>query len=427
MAISGGVDSTALLHYMKSREKECGYTLCAVHCEHGIRGEESLQDQAFVEAFCGQLNVPLFTFACDCVKKAKEEKLSLETAARAFRLQCFSEIIQSGRADVIATAHHVSDLAETVLFRLARGTALHGVGGMKERQGMFIRPFLSWTKEEIYAYAKEHGLAYRTDATNAQTDATRNKLRLQVFPALKEAVEGAEKNLVRFANRAAEDDALLYQLSQELIASKNGQPFVKASVYKPLFTRACLTVLRELGVTHDYTSVHLDALFSLLELEKGACVHLPRRVVARKEKDGIVLFYAVEKQTPIKACAPFTENGFDGGRYAVSVQKTPVDALETVGKILCLDSRKLPKDAVFRFRRAGDWMRTAGGKKTLKKFFNEREIPTEERAFLPLIAQENGAEVYAVCGVEAAVAVKAENGEGVYVYLQKRPQGTDVI
>ena len=94
VAASGGVDSTALLHYLKSREKEDGFSLCAVHCEHGIRGEESVADQKFVEKLCKEWDIPLFVFREDCVKKSQREKSSLETAARDFRYACFEKLLR---------------------------------------------------------------------------------------------------------------------------------------------------------------------------------------------------------------------------------------------------------------------------------------------------------------------------------------------
>ena len=248
MAISGGVDSVSLLHYLKAREAECGYLLCAVHCEHGIRGEESLADARFVEEFCKEQGVPLYTFSEDCPTRAKRDKQSLETAARAFRQECFSGLLTCKKADFIATAHHKNDDAETVLFRLMRGTSLTGVGGMVEMNGAILRPFLTWTREEIVGYAKQNGLSYRVDSTNFETDATRNKLRLQVLPLMEESVPGAVENLVRFSRIASEDDALLYEYAEGLLTEKNGEITVAFCEKKPLFRRACLLALKGLGV-----------------------------------------------------------------------------------------------------------------------------------------------------------------------------------
>jgi len=160
VAVSGGVDSVSLLHWLKGRETEYGYTLCAVHCEHGIRGEDSLRDARFVCEFCKNLGIELYNFSEDCPKRAERNKQSLETAARAFRIECFGRLLAEGKADIIATAHHKNDDAETVLFRLLRGTSLTGVGGISANNGQIIRPFLSWTRAEIEAYAKENGLDF---------------------------------------------------------------------------------------------------------------------------------------------------------------------------------------------------------------------------------------------------------------------------
>ncbi len=419
VAISGGVDSTALLHFLQNNRKAGGYSLCAVHCEHGIRGQESLLDQAFVEGVCRQWDVPLYVFSCNCVEKAQTEKCSLETAARNFRRDCFTRLVAEQKADYVATAHHSLDEAETVLFRLARGTSLHGASAMKEHDGFFIRPFLTWSKEKILAYAQEHDLQFCVDSTNLQTDATRNKLRLEVLPALSQAVDGAVENLARFARVAEEDDALLYAMSEGLLTATADGCAVAFDERKPLFTRACLLALKKMGVERDYTGAHLQALFDLQKLERGAKISLPCGIVAEKQKQAVAFFACrEEEQNDMQdAMAPFTENGFDGGRYAVKVSFSPPVCLLSGWKTLQFDLDKLPKSAVFRFRRAGDTMQTFGGGKTLKKFLNEREISPKERAFLPLIAQPTGKQVYAVCGVEIAKSVCVDENTKRIVYV----------
>ena len=429
VAISGGVDSTALLHYLKTCEKEVGFSLSAVHCEHGIRGEESLADAVFVQALCKKWNVPLFAFSEDCPKRAKRERISLETAARDFRLESFSSLVKENKVDFIATAHHLSDEAETVLFRLARGTSLSGVKGMEERNGYLLRPFLDWTKEEILSYAKENNLSYCTDSTNLETDATRNKLRLNVFPALEEAVRGASVNLARFARYAAEDDKLLYEQSKSLLSvTPAGKTLVKFSEQKPLFRRACLMAMKGLGVEKDYTSAHLESVFSLQQSERGARICLPQGVIAQKSEKGIEFFLRAEEEILPPAPQtekPFNLSGFDGGRYAVNVSLTFTG--EEKGKVLRVDMDKLPKTAVFRFRKDGDVIKSFGGSKSLKKFFNEKKIPVKERAFLPLIAEKDGKEVFAVCGVEISDRVKItqETQSVLYITLQKKENFQD--
>ena len=422
VAISGGVDSVSLLHYLRGQEKECGYTLCAVHCEHGIRGEESLADARFVEELCLQQGVPLYRFSEDCPARAKRDKQSLETAARNFRQECFTSLLLEGKADFIATAHHKNDDAETVLFRLMRGTSLTGVGGMTAVSGKIIRPFLSWTRAEIEAYAQQNGLSYREDGTNFELDATRNKLRLNVLPLMEEAVPGTVDNLVRFSQLALEDDGLLYEYAKELLMEDKGGVTVAFCDKKPLFRRACLLVLKRMGLERDYTALHLESAYGLQMLERGARLSFPKGIEAEKTEKG-VRFYLPCKEAFIEKASvqKFTSKGFDGGRYEVIVSLSPMEEMDG-WRVLQVDGEKIPATAVYRFREEGDFIqRFGGGKKTLKKFFNEEKTPVAEREYLPLIAEECG-EVYVVCGVEISdkVKVTADTKKPLYISIRKK-------
>ena len=423
VAISGGVDSVCLLHSLKDLQKEFGFILSAVHCEHGIRGEDSLLDMRFVQSLCEGWGVPLFLFAEDCPARAAKGKVSLETAARAFRYACFASLVESGKADFIATAHHKNDDAETVLFRLARGTSLSGVGGIYEANGYLLRPFLSWTRAEIEEYAQKHALSYRVDRTNFETDATRNKLRLEVLPKLEEAINGACDSLVRFAKLASEDDELLYEYARPLLTVLDEGICVDFCEKKPLFRRACLLALKALGVEKDYTALHLESVYGLQSAERGARLDLPKGIVAEKTLEGI-FFYP--KRVFAIGCneeKPFDQQGFDGGRYEVKISSKPFEEDFSPWRVLRLDAEKLPKNALFRFRRDGDEMeRFGGGRKSLKKVLNEEKIPCRERAHLPLIAVDK--EVYAVCGVEISEKVKITDDTKSVLYIGLKKKDT---
>ena len=422
VAVSGGVDSVSLLHYLKGVETEFGFALCAVHCEHGIRGEESLADARFVEEFCLQQGVPLYRFSENCPARAKRDKQSLETAARNFRQECFASLLSNENVDFIATAHHKNDDAETVLFRLMRGTSLTGVGGMVEMNGKIIRPFLSWTRAEIEDYAKENGLAYRVDSTNCELDATRNKLRLSVLPMMEETVPGTVENLVRFSTLALEDDDLLYEYAKGLLSVGTDGVMVAFCDKKPLFRRACMMALKGLGVERDYTALHLENAYHLQGLERGARLSFPKGVEAEKTEKGVWFYKPCQEESVEKpATQNFTKNGFDGGRYEVKVSLNPIETGDG-WRILQVDGEKIPATAVYRFRQEGDFIqRFGGGKKTLKKFFNEEKTPVAEREYLPLIAEENG-EVYVVCGVEISEKVKvtADTKMPLFIAIRKK-------
>ncbi|MBQ8229254.1 MAG: tRNA lysidine(34) synthetase TilS [Clostridia bacterium] len=419
VAVSGGADSVALLHYLKTAEKQYGYTLCAVHCEHGIRGEESVADMRFVQELCKGWEVPLYTFAEDCPARSKRDKESLETAARNFRRESFSSLVLGGKADFIATAHHAGDEAETVLFRIARGASLTGAGGIAERSGYMIRPFLSWTKEEILEYVKKNALEYREDKTNADTRYARNKIRHEVLPKLEETVGGAAENIARFARLATEDDELLYEYANGLITETGGEYLVAFSEKKPLFRRACLTALKGLGADRDYTALHLQQAYALQDLRRGAKLDLPQEIEAERTENGVVFRKKTAWVAPERTAEqPFGEY-FDGGAYTVRVS----EICPKNGEFLRVDGDKIPQTAVFRFRKEGDKIeRFGGGGKSLKKFFNEKKIPVKEREYLPLIAEKESGEVYAVCGVEISekVKVRGETERVLYIVTEKK-------
>lgn len=425
MAVSGGADSVALLHYLNALKGKHGYLLCAVHCEHGIRGEESLADMEFVKALCKEWGVELYLFQEDCPARAKREKASLETAARNFRYQSFRTLVREGKTEYIATAHHKNDEAETTLFRLARGTSLGGMFAMKEESGYLLRPFLKWSKKDINAYIAENRLSYREDKTNQETDATRNKIRIEVLPKLEEAVPGATENIVRFASLAYEDDNLLYELAEGLLSRDEDGYEIAFSDKKPLFTRACLLAFKGLGLEKDYTSAHLDSVFALQQSERGARLDLPQNIRAERRGRSVYIYiHKEEVYPPLGEEKAFAIGVYDGGRYEVTVGfEEP--AFEDGGwKILRLDGEKIPQSAVFRFRKEGDKIKAfSGDTKPLKKLFNEKKISVRERGYIPLIAERESGEVYAVCGVEISEKVKVEESTKKVLYITLRKRG----
>jgi len=410
VALSGGRDSIALAHFLIAHQKDGNYFLSAVNCEHGIRGEESLRDSAFVSDFCKKHSLPLYTFSEDCLKKAREEKISVETAARLFRYGCFEKLLAEGAADEIATAHHADDNAETVLFNICRGTSLSGLKGIADRKG-FVRPFISVTREEIDRYIKENALSYVEDSTNGEENATRNIIRRRVLPVLKENIHGAVKNISRLSSLAREDDEFLYSLSEKYLTIKGGAAYIDISAPRPLFFRAALTAIKGFGIEKDYTSEHLLSLFNLAKNESGSMISLPAGYTAIREYDKVCIY--------IKGIKPTIALPFAVGKTVIGGREVEItsEKKEGKGKTLRFDVSAIPEGAVFRFRRDGDiFKKFGGGTKKLKEFFCEKKIPLKERDLIPLIAKDN--EVLAVCGVEISDKIKCVGTESRYIVLR---------
>jgi len=189
VAVSGGADSTALLVILSELRETLGFDLVALHVDHGLR-RESASDRAFVEALAARLGVPCVARRFR-IRRRKGE--SLEMAARRVRLGFFAEQTASLGLDAVATAHHADDLAETFLMRLARGSGPEGLAGLKPVSRLpgitFVRPFLGLTHADLIAFLERRGIAWREDATNADTSIPRNNVRHVVLPFLREHLD----------------------------------------------------------------------------------------------------------------------------------------------------------------------------------------------------------------------------------------------
>ena len=180
VACSGGADSVALLRILL----DLNYPCIALHCNFHLREEESNRDEAFVQQLCAQWGCKLLIKHFNTLDFAKEQKLSIETAARNLRYEWFEEVRQAENAEAIAVAHHEDDNIETSLLHLIRGTGIQGLTGMKPRNGQVIRPLLGVKRTDIEAYLQAKGIEFVTDSTNLQAACTRNKIRLQLLPLL---------------------------------------------------------------------------------------------------------------------------------------------------------------------------------------------------------------------------------------------------
>ncbi len=214
VALSGGADSVALLRLLL----DLGYSCEAAHCNFHLRGEESDRDEAFVITLCQQLGVRLHRKEFDTEAYALDRHISIEMAARDLRYAWFEELLDSNKLSAVAVAHHRDDSVETLLINLIRGTGIHGLQGIRPRNGRVVRPLLAVSRDEILSYLEELGQSYVTDSTNLQDDYVRNKIRLNVLPLLEEINPSAKQRIADTADHirmaysvydAAVSDALL--------------------------------------------------------------------------------------------------------------------------------------------------------------------------------------------------------------------------
>lgn len=222
VALSGGADSVALLHLLL----EMGFRVEAAHCNFHLRGEESNRDEQFVADLCERLQVPLHRAHFDTRDYAALHHVSIEMAARDLRYHYFQQLADDIGAETICVAHHRDDAVETFLMNLLRGSGIHGLTGMRQRNGRVVRPLLAVSRADIEAYLKSIGECFVTDSTNLQTDVLRNKIRLQLIPMLKQLQPKAVENIGQTADFMLEIEQLFdeqYALQRSQLLSDDGR------------------------------------------------------------------------------------------------------------------------------------------------------------------------------------------------------------
>ncbi len=213
VGVSGGRDSVALLHWLQA----LGYRkLIVCHLDHGMRGRASAADARFVERLAAADKLPFELRREDVKARAARDRCSIETAARAARLDFFAQVGRRRRCPTIFLGHHADDLAETFLFHLLRGSGTAGLRSIQavarhvieQRELTLVRPLLGVWREEIDRYAEEHRLRFREDASNSSLEPTRNRLRHRIIPLLeKEFGRTVRQSLWRAAEIAGAEEA----------------------------------------------------------------------------------------------------------------------------------------------------------------------------------------------------------------------------
>lgn len=392
VAVSGGSDSMCLLDCLLRHDIIKKEMLSVVNVDHGIRGEESARDSAFVREFCETRGVRLTFRKADIPALAKIGGRSTETAARIFRRNLFDEIISGGDADVIFTAHNADDRAESVLMHIFRGAGVGGLVGMRVSDGNIVRPLLGCAKAEVLEYIGINGVPFVEDSTNADDAYDRNFVRLRVLPLIKQRYPGVTDALLRLSDTAAET------LSSSVIVSDGDSVTVPLAALCGVSARAAFI---EIGLTVDFSYDNIADVVALRDKRTGAGVDLPHGYRADRESDCVRIYEKRDDQ-----CA---EVKFLTGELRLCGSVVTVTECRPVARKDCtaIDLDKLPKDAVVRTRRSGDRFRPiGGGEKSLSDWLIDKKIPRYERRKLLYVA--SGGEVLCVIGVATGEKLKID-------------------
>lgn len=409
LGISGGPDSMALLYIMNQLKVDLRFTLSVAHVNHLLRPEAD-EEERLVESLCLSLAIPFYSHKVDVAQKASQEKISIEEAGREVRYQFFRRLLTELKADLIATAHHQDDNAETVLLNLLRGTGIKGLRGILPVNDNIIRPLLEVSKVEIENYLKNKSLPYFIDQSNFDPVYLRNKVRTELIPLLKQEYN---PRIVESLNQLAQIAREEYQvLELETLTMFNKALLKKTdsiiildnllldSLPTALCKRIILHTLGSLAGEKGWEASDIDIIVELMhKTGSSKTVHLKKGVKVNKVYDELA-FSTKKKETiffDYLLNIPTTITLPTGEKYLIKIV-SPED-FKAEEYLVYVDYDKCILPLHIRSRKPGDVFSPYGlvGRKKIKDYFIDLKIPSIKRTNIPLLTSSYG-DIYAVIG-----------------------------
>jgi tRNA(Ile)-lysidine synthase len=433
-AVSGGADSTALLLCLHRLADELNISIAVAHLNHSIRGAEGDADQEFVRQLSLKLELPFFFEVIEIKKQAAEIKENLEQFARRTRYNFLRKTASMLNAQKIAVGHSLNDQAETVLFRLLRGSGIQGLSAIHPIVGgLVIRPLLNCTRAGIIEYLNQKGAPYREDSTNKDPGFTRNRIRQELLPFLE---NNYNPRLIHTLSRTAELTRGAWSFIEseaksafETIHTKNDEgislPVVEIARLHPELQKQVLRCALKsfLGSLDGITSQHINNVLSLCgKKQSGFRVPLPKRSIAIRQFDNLSMLKRISLSSPefnysLKIPGECFIPDIKGQFSAKVIPMTPERLKEKSPWLALLEMAALPSMLTIRSKAPGDRYGGSGHRK-VKKMLIDRKIPLAQRPFLPMVVAGNS--VVWIPGFRPAQAFKAKPASETCVALEFR-------
>ena len=373
LAVSGGIDSMVMAHLFLQLD----YNIGIAHCNFSLRAKESDKDQEMVKKFALNNKIPFFTIQFETKTFAKENRLSIQMAARDLRYKWFEDVRKENGYDVIAVAHNLNDNIETLLINLIRGTGLAGMAGMKPISNRIIRPLLFATRQVISDYRDRHGIVFREDRSNADTKYTRNKIRHLVIPVLKEINPAIEMTLNEAAERFLEfnDIVSLYISQLRESVSDEQEQFITFNVTKLKTHLHNKSILFELFKPYGITNTLLTDLIKVINGKTGGQIITDSHRIIKNRKEIIISHedFLNETSYNIENIEAFCN--FPGISSAKNVKISESYEIPSDPHVACLDSQKISFPVIIRKWKPGDYFYPLGmnQKKKLSDYFIDKK------------------------------------------------------
>ena len=372
VALSGGADSVCLMLVLI----KLGYQLEAVHCNFHLRGDESNRDEDFVKRLCESKGINIHLIHFDTTTYTKVHQVSIEMAARELRYRYFEPLRVDIGAAGICVAHHQDDSVETILMNLVRGTGIHGLTGIKPRNGYVLRPLLCVDRTDIINWLEHKGQPYVTDSSNLQPDVMRNKVRLSLLPVLEQMAPSARASILKTASRL-QQAALVYD-------AHVGNTLARLRQQDAIYVTDLLSepspesILFEWLTPYGFTPAVIEQVSQSLPAQSGREWTSPTHQMTINQ--GHLL---VEPKQPPRPTLRIPETGtyiYDE-TAKICVKRHPGIVLEKTPNVACLDAAKIVFPLTLRPIQSGDRFRPYGMKGTqlISDYLTNRRLSIFEK------------------------------------------------
>ncbi len=424
VALSGGMDSVALFHILNKLKEQIGFSIVCAHYNHGIR-DNAKRDAKFAEKLAKNAGVSFYLGQGDVPSYARDNGISIEMAARELRYKFLYEAKNKTGADFIATAHHKTDQAETVLLNIIRGSGPLGISGMKNKNGVIIRPFLCVTREQISDYIKINKLPHVEDETNEDNAYKRNSIRNELVPMLKTYNPSIEDAIIRMADVSSCDEEYINESAikamQNMFSFENNEYILLRSNFAQehlSIKRAIIRIiLRKINSIKDISFNRLSEILDFIENSSTGSIFIINNQYKILHDYGKLYFVKNQQKKERSKASFILKKGIYKTIYG-TFKVGFVDAKEAFmdeGEYFDLD--KLEKySSVFRNRQDGDFIKPLGGHtKKLKDYFIDKKVPKRQRDEAVLLA--SGSEILWIVGRGISDNIKVDERSKKCVHI----------
>lgn len=401
LAVSGGKDSMTMLDLFNYFKYELKLNLVVCHFNHSLR-DDADRDEKFVKTQCEKYGLKFYSKKEDVLLYSNENKLSTEEGARFLRYKFFDEVKRIENLEYIATAHNKNDLAETVIMRILRGTGINGLIGIQSERGDLIRPILNFSRDEIEKYIEENNIPFVEDKTNFEELYLRNKIRLNLFPILKNEYNPRILDAISRLSNIAFDYSTI---SREYIASKEGLLWEfnkeKILVYiekLKLQSRSFRNIMyREFFefISKDPDGINykiIEEIDNLIFSKTGKYIEI-KNVVFKIEYDKLLIY---DKNIFENLEMKFYFENLDFSLYStkffdIIIEQSSFEEFKNLkqNKDLLFINKKYLDFLKIRNKENGDFLELEFGKKKLKDIFIDEKVSKDIRKNIPIFEIEN--------------------------------------